>query len=363
MKAISILMVAMACGGDSRPGDSDASSQVSATIISLGGDYNGNGVLTTIELPSLTVTINAVAGVAGGDPVLRAHGDRLVILDRFGGDTVTVLDRDLELLGQVSSGAGSNPQDSAVIGDTLYVVAWDATGVLVFDLGNLNAGIKRTIDLMSLDTTDGMPDCNSIIAVEERLYVSCQIMDRATFQPRGVGKVAVINTNTDSLETVLELASSNPFAQFAKTDLGDLVFSTAPGAIIGATNNTGCVERISTETPAVEACLSSNQDRNAYARQVLPVGESLLFVNVPDATSANIQKSSGGSVTDLELQNLGSNVGNITACPTGELIVDDTTRSARGVRVYDADYAPLHSAAIDVGWPEVFSPSNTTICW
>ncbi len=368
MRSILFVVALTACRADSSPGDNDASSQVdgaehSATIISLGGDYNGNGVLTTIQLPSLEVTINAVAGVAGGDPVMRAHGDRLVILDRFGGDTVTILDRELTLLGQVSTGAGSNPQDSAIIGDVLYVVAWDAAGVLVFDLGNLEAGLQRTMDLSSLDTIDGKPDCNSIMAVGERLYVACQIMNRATFEPRGVGKVAVMNANTNVLESVLELASTNPFAQFAKTNAGDLVFSTAPGAIIGASNDTGCVERISTGTPQVEACLSNNQDHNAYARQVLPVGDSLLFVNVPDFASANIQKISEGNVTNLELPNLGINVGNITACPTGELVVDDTTRSDRGVRVYDAQYAPLHTTAIDVGWPEVFSPSNTTVCW
>ena len=335
-----------------------------ATIISVSGDYNGNGVLTTITVPDMIVTVNAVAGVAGGDPVVRTHGDLLVILDRFGGDTVTVLDRELGLVGQVSTGAGSNPQDSAVIGDNLYVAAFDTAGVLVFDLTDLSAGIQDTLSLASLDAADDVPDCNSIMAVGSRLYVSCQILDRSTFAPRGPGKVAVLDTTDSTLETVLDLSSSNPTAQFAQSEDGDLVFSTAPGAIFGGTNDAGCVERISTgTTPAVENCLSSNAELNAYPRQVLPQGESIIFVNVSGFTSSDVRKIAGGVVSPMALPNLGTNIGNVAACPTGHLVIDDNTTDARGVRIYDAEGVALNAEPVDVGWSEFFSPSNSTICW
>jgi hypothetical protein len=335
-----------------------------ATIIAVSGDYAGNGVLTTISVPEMEVTVNAIAGVAGGDPVLRVHGDLLVILDRFGGDSVTVLDRDLSLVGQVSTGPGSNPQDSAVIGTTLYVAAFDAAGVLVFDLEDLGAGIQNTLDLASLDAADDQPDCNSLVAVGERLYVSCQILDRSTFAPRGDGKVAVLDTSDDSLEMVLNLTASNPTAQFAQTDSGDLIFSTAPGAIFGGTNDAGCVERISTgAAPALEGCLTSNMELNAYPRQVLPQGDSVLFVNVEGFTTADIQEVAGGVVSAVSLPGLGTNIGNITECPTGHLVVDDNTTDARGLRVYDEAGAAMNADPLDVGWSEFFSPSNSTICW
>jgi len=366
------------CSGDSASnapdaGDGeclcDAASQPDAapptsTIVAVSGDYNGNGVLTTISVPSMEVTVNAVAGVVGGDPVVRAHGDRLVILDRFGGDTVTILNRDLSLAGQVSTGAGSNPQDTAIIGDTLYVAAFDAAGVLVFDLTNLDAGIQNTLDLASLDAADDVPDCNSLFAVGTRLFVSCQILDRTTFAPRGNGKVAVLDTTDDSLETVLNLSSSNPTAQFAQTATGDLVFSTAPGAIFGASNDAGCVERITTSgTPALAGCMTSNADLNAYPKQVLPQGDSVLFVNVVDFTTADLREVTGTTVSTKALPGLGTNVSNLSACPTGQLVVDDNTTGARGLRVFDADGAALGTGPIDVGWSEFFSPSNSTICW
>lgn len=376
--ALTCSLIFAACGGgddEDNAADAGASADAdvgfdageetpTATIVTVSGDYAGNGVLTTVDVPSMEVTLNAVAGVAGGDPVIRAHGDRLVILDRFGGDSVTVLDRELALVGQVTTGAGSNPQDSAIIGDTLYIVALDATGVLVFDLTNLSAGIQKTIDLSALDADDEVPDCNSIVAVGDRLYASCQILDRKTFAPRGIGKVAVIDTTDDSLETTLELASTNPLAQFAQNGDGDLVFSTAPGAIFGATNDGGCVERISTgATPAVEDCLSDNVTLNAYPRQVLSHGDDLLFVNVVDFTTADIRQISGSTVSEVVFPGLGTNAANLTACPTGHLVVDDNTAGARGVRVYDGQGAAVNAAPLDVGWSEFWGPSNSTICW
>jgi hypothetical protein len=347
---------------DAAPSEADASIP-SATIISVGGDYNGSGVLTTLKIPEMEVTVNAVAGVAGGDPVLRAIGDRLVILDRFGGDSVTVLDRDLNLLGQVTTGTGSNPQDAAIIGTNLYIAALDATGVLVVDLEDINGGVTKTIDLSALDGDDGVPDCASIFAVGTRLYVACQILDRDTFAPRGIGKVAVIDTTDDSIELTLDLGASNPLARFQSLPGGDLVFSTAPGAIFNATNDAGCLEQISTTgTPSVLGCRSENTTRNSYPSEVVTVGNTVYFVNVVSFSEATIlmNNNAGESAAGLSV---GTNVGGMTKCPTGHIVVADNTDGARGLRVFDEAGTAMNTAPIDVGWPAFFSPLNATVCW
>jgi hypothetical protein len=365
----------LACGSDSESSGADAgvaspdaavdpdAANPGAMIVSVGGDYAGTGILSTLALPDMEVTVNAVAGVVGGDPALRAFGDRLFILDRFGGDSITVLNRELSLVGQVSTGAGSNPQDVAVIGNDLYVAAWDAAGVLVIDLEDIAGGVVDTIDLSALDSVDGIPDCNSIYAVGTRLYVSCQIMDRNTFTPRGNGKIAVIDATLASLETTLDLAASNPLAQFEALPGGDLVFSTAPGAIFGASNDSGCLERIATTgTPSVMGCLSKNVDMNAYPSDVLPVGNSVYFVNVASFTEADIRVYRGSSVIASSLA-VGANVAALTACPTGHMVVSDNSDGARGLRVFDDAGNALNSEPVDVGWPAAFAPGNATICW
>ncbi len=358
--SLTLALGLFACDSDSDPG---GSGDPIATIVSVGGDYAGTGVLSTLTLPDMTVTVSAVAGVAGGDPVLRSFGDNLVILDRFGGDSVTVLDRDLMLVGQVSTGVGSNPQDMTIIGSTLYVVALDATGVLVIDMADIGGGIVKTIDLSALDDVDGVPDCNSIHAVGSRLYVSCQLLDRDTFSPRGNGKVAVIDTSDDSLELTLDLGATNPLARFQQLPGGDLIFSTAPGALFGATNDSGCLERISTTgTPSVMGCMSENSVRNSYPSEVQAVGDSVYFVNVSGFTEATLWKNDGTGESDAGLV-VGTNVAGISACPTGHLVVADNSDSARGLRVFDTDGTALAADPVDVGWPASFVPLNATICW
>jgi hypothetical protein len=373
--AIVLSLGLLACGSDSDPATPDAgaggadsgveidAAAPSALIVTVGGDYAGTGVFTTLKVPEMELTVNALAGVVGGDPAIRALGDRLVILDRFGGDSVTLLDRELSLLGQVSTGTGSNPQDAAIIGSKLYIAAFDATGVLVIDLDDIAGGVVETIDLAALDEVDGVPDCTSIYAIGTRLFVSCQILNRETFAPRGNGKVAVIETSNDSAPQTLDLGASNPFAHFQALANGDLVFSTAPGAIFGASNDAGCLESISTAgTPSLKACLSDNTTRNSYPSELVVVDDTVYFINVVSFTEANILMNKDSVETAADLS-VGTNVVGITSCPTGHLVVADNTDGARGLRVFDQDGAALHADPVDVGWPAFFAPLNATVCW
>lgn len=334
-----------------------------ATIVTVGGDYAGSGVLTLVKVPEMEVTVNAVAGVVGGDPVLRHIGDKLFILDRFGGDSVTVLDTELNLLGQVSTGAGSNPQDIAVIGNTLYVAAYDAAGVLVIDLDNIAGGIVETIDLSALDPDDQVPDCNSIAAVGDKLFVTCQIVNRETFAPRGYGKLAVVDTSDNSVVT-LDLSASNPFAFLKALPNGDLAFSTAPGALFGGSNEGGCLEHISTSgTPSLLPCLSNNSELNAYPAELASVDELIYFINVAGFSESDVRVYDGSSVAPAGLSPVGSNLAGLASCPTGHLVVADNTDGARGLRVFDADRTAAHNGVLDVGWPATFAPNNATVCW
>src|SRR5690606_37442985 len=119
-------------------------------------------------------TQNAVAGVASTDPVVRRHGDRLYIINRFGADNVTVLDAGtLELVAQISTGPGSNPQDVAVDGDLLYVATMAGDGVAILDLTDPDAGVIDTIDLSPLDSAEDTPNCQTLALRGRHLMVAC----------------------------------------------------------------------------------------------------------------------------------------------------------------------------------------------
>ena len=81
----------------------------------------------------------------------------------------------LALVDQLGTGAGSNPQDVAVVGDKLYVPALGTAGVVVMTRGSTRP--TTTIDLTRARDPDGKPDCVSAFAVGNDVYVACGLLD------------------------------------------------------------------------------------------------------------------------------------------------------------------------------------------
>src|SRR5262245_44680957 len=108
-----------------------AAPSTTCTCVALGVDYQaGVGTIARLELPSLVLTHDAVPGGASGDPVVRVDSGRIFVVNRFGADNVTVVDGQIfALVAQFSTGAGTNPQDVAVHGDTLFVPVFGAPRV------------------------------------------------------------------------------------------------------------------------------------------------------------------------------------------------------------------------------------------
>src|SRR5262249_12324940 len=112
-------------GRDSGGSGSDGGGSVAARAVVVAGDFNPGhpGVLRTYDPATGMVHSNAGPALAvGDDPVLRHFGHELFIVNRADGNNVTILDdRTLAFADQLGTGAGSNPQDVAVVGDKLYV--------------------------------------------------------------------------------------------------------------------------------------------------------------------------------------------------------------------------------------------------
>ena len=79
----------------------------------LGADFSsGTGLVSRLDLASMSMQTNAVAGVATSDPVIRHFGDKVYVINRSVGENVTILDaHNLSPVDQVSTGASSNPQN------------------------------------------------------------------------------------------------------------------------------------------------------------------------------------------------------------------------------------------------------------
>jgi hypothetical protein len=351
-----------ACGddddGDLLPGD--------ATAFAVATDYASTGIASTVAIPGLQVNQNAIAGIASTDPMVRLHGDRIYLVNRFGADNVTILDaRAGTLIDQISTGSGSNPQDIAVAGDTLYVAALAAPGVLVLDASAPSAGVVDTIDLSALDPDDGIPNCSTLHLVGELLVVVCGVLDDNDqfLTPRGPGKVAVIDTRTATVEDVFELTHQRPLGLLQATaedgDLGgDLLVATAPD-FVDLTQ--GCIERIS-RAGEPRGCAVANADLGGYAsayrhhQGTLFIAVTTGFDSADFGPTGKVMTWSAGALGG-DMTPPGQRAFDVATCPTGHLVLAD---AGGGLRVYDPSGAELTANPLDIGMPPV---PNGIVCY
>jgi hypothetical protein len=353
MKRAFLCLFLVACGSGSSGDDDDLPATPDAdpgerrgTIAAVAGDFASTGILSTVGAPTQVVRSNAVAGVVGADPAIRRIGDELFVINRFGtgGDNIVILDAaTLQLVDQIATGAGSNPQDVALVDGKLYVAALGAGAVLVIDRADPTT--IGEIDLSELDD-DGLPDCISAYAVGDRVFVACGVLDN--FFADQNGKVAVIDTTDDSVETTFDLPSRNP--QGWLTPIGnELLIGTVPDFV---DYSTGCVAAISTgDTPAA-ACGATNQDLDGFASKLTPEGWAVV-------THYDAEFNTAGWLVDL------ANPG--TGLTAAEQVAQDlvvcgsylfVSESGQGIRFHhiddDGSLAEITVGALDLGLPPAF---------
>jgi hypothetical protein len=382
---LAALVPAAACGDDARPaGDAggdgtevdagstdqdaaapDGAPAAVATVLAVGTDFSTAGVASTISVPGLEVTTNAVEGVASTDPVVRHIGDRVYIVNRLGQDNVTVLDAaDLTLVAQISTGAGSNPQDVAVVNGRLYVAAWGSPGLVVVDLGRPDDGVIDTIDLSRLDP-DGLPNCGTVVADSPHIMVVCGLLDDANFfAPRGPG--IAVKLDTGGLDDALEWETPiRPFG-LAYSPVGSLDVWVATVDDFSDPAAGGCIHDLSFLDLEPD-CLVDNAALGGFASAMAwdtvtqrlwvtvttgfdeedfgPIGK-LVSVDIDTGEVEPVTLADGVRPMDLAL------------CPSGHLAISDATR---GVRVLaPGAEEELTSGPLDIGLPPV---SNGLACY
>ncbi|HUQ02726.1 MAG TPA: hypothetical protein VM261_09540 [Kofleriaceae bacterium] len=375
---LALVVLAAACGEDENILPStdapvadidaavDADTTPRPTAVVVTGDFSVTGILTTVDVATGTPTRNALAGVAGGEPWIRKVGDEYFIVNRAGGNNVTIVGGSpLRFIDQFGTGGGSNPQDVAVVGNKLYVPIFDGMGGLKV--------IDRTTRMVKTVTiavdSDNVPNCISAYAVGDRVFVACDIFD-GNFTPRGAGKIAVINTADDTVASTFDLANANPFGRFVRSPegsmfAGDLLIPTVP-ALTSYTS--GGLERVSVgATPAANGYAVQNSAIAGYvaATDISPDGASLWIAAF--ALNPNFSNNFGRlRPVDLASGTLGAEVSattqlisSVAACPGGYVVAGDITMGTSGVRIYK-DGAEQTTAVIDVGRP-VNAP-NGIVC-
>ena len=351
-KTLATLCLLAACGDDGHPTVDAPPVNPNPSAVWVAGDFNPGhpGTLARLDVVTSTVTLNAApAGAVGDDPVLRKLGNELFVVNRLDGNSVTILDATtLALVEQLGTGAGSNPQDVAVVGDKLYVPTFHGKGLAVLTRGSSQIS---TIDL-SVDDIDGEPNCASVYLVGSELYVACELLDTG-FKPRGDGKVYVVDTGTDTVKRSITLAHPNPFGLFARSPEssalgGDLVIATDP---LGA----GCVERVTIGGDA-NGCVLDDTKLGGYAAridfQTLLDGSFMMFMASASSDGSHGALRGYDIAGDTLWDALSPDtevIPDLVTCPNNTIVVADThVSAANGLRVY-ANFTETTTAPLSIG--------------
>jgi DNA-binding beta-propeller fold protein YncE len=357
-KSLLAALLLVACGDDAPPIAIDLPASDRAVCVALGADYeNGVGTLAAVGLPSLSVLEDLIPGAVSGDAVLRVFGRKLYVVNRSVAN-VTIIDpttRPWSVEAQFSTGQNSNPQDVALAGDRLYVTRYNAPEVQVWDLSaGTPAAPVASIDLGAQDV-DGVPNASSIWIEGGRAYVALGLLDTGTPpRARGKGKVAVIDTATNTLATTLELVHENPF-DFMVARGDRLIVSTVPDFFGSA----GCLEQIVPgPTPRVEPCLVENSAIMGLIGSIA-VGPSETYLavsryDVDFKQTAQIRRlDAAGALMPVAMTPPTQIPTDVAYSPTGHLLYRDD--AVKALRVIDlATSTEITTAPLDIGLPPAY---------
>jgi hypothetical protein len=343
-----------------------------AAIVS--GEFGGTGIMSDLDVTSLAVRKNiSPAGGISADPFIRRFDDKVFVVNRFSANNISVYSAATLLFQeQYGTGAGSNPQDVAVVGDTMYVVG--GPGVVKVELGS--GQLLGSIDLAAaVGDPDGNPDCVTIERVGDKLYVACGLFDfDVTFAPRGDGKVAIIDTANADAVTTVTLPGLNPQNYFVKTAEssvfgGDLLIGLSPDYV---DYSTGCVARVSTGATPTATCaagLANSDIGGVITHMEVSANGTLLWMAV-NTNNADFSVTSGalrgfdlteGTLWESPISAATELITDLAACPDGSVVAIDRTMNASGFRVFGPDLVERTSDALPFGLPPLFG--NNTICY
>ena len=296
------------------------------------------------------------------DAVGHYHDGRVYIVNRLGQDNILVLDAmDLRIpLTQFSVGNGANPHDIEIVApDKAYVTRYDVASLLI--VNPQNGAELGEIDLSTFADADGLPEVSQIVRVGERLYLSCQRLDRnGGWGPADVSYLIVVDLATDTLVDVdpdaegvqgIALSVANPNSMAVAGE------QIAVGVVVNFGDRFGGVEIVDTATNRSLGLAVSEEDLGGDITSMVLVDQNRGYAVVADENFANSVRPfelSGGNV-GAPLENISGGFIPNLAVDGDRLIVADrgsfSDPASAGLKFYNAATGSFLSGPIDTGLP------------
>jgi hypothetical protein len=331
-------------------------------------DYYSAAYYSTIEIGPPRTTDVSIAPVSS-DPLAYYDVDEdiVFVINRYLADNIQVVEagQDFSTIGQYSVGNGSNPHDIRLASETkAYVSRYEWKTLLI--VHPYTGDSLGTIDLSPLADADGIPEMDRMEIVGEKLFVTLSNIDHITWQPNGPGKIAVIDTQADTLIDCdplepgiqpITLTLPNPYSEIRYDRCrGELVIGClgAWGVLDGGIETVNPVTLESNGVAMSEAELGGDISDGLFA----PDGKGYAVVLDPAPWPDNFARlvafdRTTHVVTDTlhrQTSGMGASLATIELNRQRELYLCDRDLTQPGVRIYDTR-ADTMIAFRDVGMP------------
>lgn len=321
-------------------------------------DFYSSAGLAVVDLATHGFAFRG--GSLAGDAIIRTPQGSPVVVNRHNFNSLQVLDVDDEELPtvkdcSVADGFNSNPQDVVLLspekgyvtpyaGPELFVVSPPVLFEPALD-PPCKTFLTGRIDLSAFDD-DGVPQMDQMATVGDRLFVALQLLDDEVggLPPKGNGRIAVVDTTTDTVTGSIELSFANPFAEtkgLPWDEFQRLLFVGGPGDV--KVLDDGGIEAIDPVTLTSAGVVMTGADIQANIFDYVIVGRRRAFAIVADKLSNSVVEldigpAPGDRAIRKVLLSSTALITDIEMTETGELWVayrGETFQDPPGLRVFD----------------------------
>lgn len=320
------------------------------------------GSLSVVNLDGNFIVEPALVTSDGSDAVIRLYGNKIYVINRFGTDTIQVVDaNNFSVTADYSVGSGSNPQDIVVASDAKAYVSrldsqndsTDDSDVLII---NPQSGERLGgIDLKpyTTDDEDRLARAAQMVLVGDMLYVCIEDLPKFMGDPADTnGKVAIIDVKTDDVTGVIQLEGRNP-SDIAYVEESDELVVADTGVyhdfVVDTSDPYGGIEFISRTVNESLGILIDDADFGGGVTEVRVLSNKLAFTIINSSSIGSFDPAVRQVVNKEVYISAGSYLPDIALDSNGRLLIAEQDFHNPGVVVLNSADGSVVSTAIGVG--------------
>ncbi len=297
-------------------------------------DYSGFGRVRAFDQVQPWSVSGDLATIPG-DAVARYHAGLVYVVGRGGANLLQVYDpaAGFALVREFSLGSGLNPQDIAFDrSGEAYISCYDQAVLLRVDV--TAETILGTYSTAAYADADGIPETSWCVAQGDKLYLTCQKLDRNNwYAPTGPGQLLVFDMADETFLAPIDLVGADPYTQIEVQADGLLRVGCA--GFFGVAD--GGIEEID---PAAGSSLGYIVTEAALGGDVtafVTTGTGVIHVLISDPAFVTSLRRYDQATDRLTVLATGGGYVHADVAFDGgfQLYVADRTPAASGLRVYD----------------------------